>query len=62
LVFDTAKPQLIELQQFNQTQIEPNQTQSNIQISTTQPQKIVMVISKKNAEIGPLLQRLAPKV
>ena len=30
LVLDTAKSQPIELQQFNQTQIEPDQTRPNI--------------------------------
>src|SRR6266566_5299230 len=62
LVLDTAKPQSIELQQLNQAQIEPDQTQPNIQIPATQPRKIVVVTPKRSAEIGPLLQRLAPKV
>src|SRR6266699_1100653 len=48
LVFDTAKPQPIELQQPNQTQIEPNQAQPNIQIPATQPRKIVVVTPKRN--------------
>ncbi len=62
LVFDTAKLQSIELQQLNQAQIEPDQTQPNIQIPAIQPRKIVVVIPKRSAEIGPLLRRLAPKV
>src|SRR6266699_6912346 len=62
LVFDTAKPQPIELQQPNQAQIEPDQAQPNTQIPATQPRKVVMVTSKRSVEIGPLLRRLAPKV
>ena len=62
LVLDTAKPQPIELQQPNQAQIEPDQIQPNTQIPATQPRKIVVVIPKRSAEIGPLLRRLAPKV
>src|SRR6266566_8745126 len=62
LVLDTAKPQSIELQQSNQTQIEPDQVQSNTQIPTTQPRKLVVVTPKRSAKIGPLLRRLAPKV
>src|SRR6266699_2266358 len=62
LVLNTAKLQPIELQQFNQAQIEPNQAQPNTQISATQPRKVVVVTPKRSAEIGPLLRRLAPKV
>src|SRR6266566_3728815 len=62
LVLNTVKPQPIELQQLNQTQIEPNQAQPNTQIPATQPRKVVVVIPKRSAEIGPLLRRLAPKV
>src|SRR6266699_5585824 len=61
-VFDTTKPQPIELQQFNQTQIEPDQAQPNIQVPAIQPRKVVVVTLKRSVEIGPLLRRLAPKV
>jgi len=62
LVLDTAKPQSIELQQPNQTQIELDQAQLNTQIPIIQPRKIVIVILKRSAEIGPLLRQLALKV
>src|SRR6266566_1747270 len=61
LVFDITKLQSIEPQQLNNSQTEFNQAQLNIQILATQPQKVVIIISKRSTKIVLLLQQLAPK-